>query len=82
MKKPSTRSLADIPSISELQRQSQAIAMLDAILSPEWKYRYYSFNSKWGPGEMMASMRNGTGDDYFILFDEMAPPSKASIMRR
>ena len=51
-------------------RQSQAIAMLDAILSPEWEYRYYSFNSKWGPREMMASMRNGSGDDYFILFDQ------------
>jgi hypothetical protein len=44
--------------------------MLDVILSPEWEYRYYSFNSKWGPGEMMASMRNGSGDEYFILFDE------------
>jgi hypothetical protein len=29
----------------------------------------YSFNSKWGEGEMMASMRNGSGDEYFILFD-------------
>src|SRR5262249_15773050 len=28
-----------------------------------------SFDSKWGPGEMMASMRNGSGDEYFILFD-------------
>jgi hypothetical protein len=44
--------------------------MLDAVLSPEWDYRYYSFNSKWGPGEMMASMRNGSGDEYFILFNE------------
>ena len=44
--------------------------MLDAILSPEWEYRYYSFDSKWGPGELMASMMNGSGDGYFILFDE------------
>jgi len=29
--------------------------MLDAILSPEWEFRYYSFNSKWAEGEMMAS---------------------------
>ena len=70
MKRPSTRSLADLPSIGELIRQSQVLAMLDAILSPEWEYRYYSFNSNWGRGEMMASMRNGSGDDYFILFDE------------
>jgi hypothetical protein len=44
--------------------------MLDAILEPEWEYRYYSFNSRWSPGEMMASMRDGSGDGYFILFDK------------
>ena len=42
--------------------------MLDAIMSPEWEDRCYSFNSKWGGGEMMASMRDGLGDEYFILF--------------
>jgi hypothetical protein len=26
---------------------SKALAMLDAILSPEWEYRYYSCNGKW-----------------------------------
>lgn len=43
--------------------------MLDAIMSPEWEYRYYSFNSKWADDEMMASMRYGSGGEYFILFD-------------
>lgn len=43
--------------------------MLDAILSPDWEYRYYSFNSKWAPDEMMAGMRNGSGDEYFISFN-------------
>jgi hypothetical protein len=44
--------------------------MLDAIVSPEWEYRYYSFKSHWDDKrhERMASMRNGSGDDYFILF--------------
>jgi hypothetical protein len=41
--------------------------MLDAILSPEWQDRYYSFNSRWADGEMMASMRNGSGDHWFAL---------------
>jgi hypothetical protein len=54
MRRPSTQSLSDLFSIGDLIRQSKALAMLDAILSPEWEYRYYSFNSKWGPGEMMA----------------------------
>jgi len=70
MRKPSTRSLAELPSIDVLMRQSKALAMLDAILSPEWEFRYYSFNSKWGAGEAMASMRDGAGNEYFILFNE------------
>lgn len=69
MRQPSTRSREDLPSIDGLIRLSKALAMLDAILSPDWEYRYYSFNAKWAPGEMMASMRNGSGDEYFILFD-------------
>ena len=59
----------DLPSIPELRRVAQTLAMLDAILSPDWEYRYYSFNSAWGPGEEMASMRNGSGDDWFLLLD-------------
>ncbi|MFC8073917.1 hypothetical protein ACFUN8_00085 [Streptomyces sp. NPDC057307] len=39
-----------------------------AILSPDWEYRYYSFNSAWAEGEEMASMRNGSGDEYSIVF--------------
>jgi hypothetical protein len=62
--------LANLPDIESLKRLSQSLAMLDAIMSPdEWEYRYYSFNSKWSKGEMMASMRDGEGDEYFILFN-------------
>lgn len=46
----------------------RSLAMLDAILSPEWEYRYYSFNSKWAEGELMGSMRSGCGDYWFALF--------------
>jgi len=41
---------------------------MDALLSPEWEYRYYSFNSGWSEAEQMASMRDGSGDHYFMLF--------------
>lgn len=68
MRPPSTRLLASLPGIEPTRRVSQSIAMLDAILSPEWEYRYYSYNADWNPGEQMASMRNGSGDEYFILF--------------
>ena len=50
--------------------------MLDAII-PEWEYRYYSFNAHWGPGEVLASMRNGSGDEYYLLFS-----SAGAILKR
>ena len=65
----SKATLRSLPDIEDLRKLTQSLAMLDAIISPEWEYRYYSFNSKWNEGEMMASMRNGSGDEYFILFD-------------
>lgn len=61
--------LTSLPDVESLKRLSQSLAILDAILSPDWESRYYSFNSKWSDGEMMASMRDGSGDDYFILFN-------------
>lgn len=66
----STRDLSALPDASALEKLCQSIAMLEAILSPEWQYRYFSFNAKWEESkqERMASMRNGSGDEYFLLF--------------
>jgi hypothetical protein len=64
----STKHLAGLPGIDALKALSQSLALLDAILCPEWEYRYYSFNARWNAGEAMASMRNGQGDGYFALF--------------
>ena len=61
--------LKTLPDIDRLKALCQSLAMLDAIMSPDWEYRYYSFDSKWDLNEMMASMRNGQGDDFFILFN-------------
>lgn len=63
--------LKSLPSIDGLIKLLQSLAMLDAIISPDWEYRYYSFNSKWGKDEMMASMCNGSGDSYLILFNSI-----------
>lgn len=63
----STRNLSALPDIRSFRRLTRALAMLDAILSPDWEYRYYSFNARWAEGEMMASMRNGSGDHWFAL---------------
>ncbi len=57
-----------LPPISALIERCRALAALDLILSPDWEYRYYSFNSQWAPGRQMASMRNGSGDEWFCLF--------------
>src|SRR5262245_49362203 len=66
----STRDLSGLLDIDALKRLLQSMAMLDAILSPEWEYRYYSFNSKWAKGEQIGSMRDGCGDDFFALFNK------------
>jgi hypothetical protein len=57
-----------LPEIPVVRDRSRALAMLDAILCPEWQYRYYSFNASWGPAHELASMRNGCGDEYAIVF--------------
>lgn len=64
----STRDLSDLPDIDALRRLMQSLAVLDAILMPEWQFRYFSFNSKWSAGEQMGSMRNGSGDDLIANF--------------
>ncbi|KAA8782965.1 hypothetical protein ABIE27_000146 [Paenibacillus sp. 4624] len=61
--------IKQLPGISECQRIFKAAAMLDAVLMPEWEYRYYSYNAHWDKNEQMASMRDGEGDHYFALFD-------------
>ncbi|NMG10104.1 hypothetical protein [Brasilonema sp. UFV-L1] len=66
----STRHLESMPDRDTLESLSQSLAMLDAIIMPEWELRYYSFNSKWSKGEKMASMQNGSGDGYFALFSK------------
>lgn len=65
MIRPST-----LPDYETLKSRLQSMAALDAILSPEWEYRYYSFDSRWAPSEQMGSIRNGSGDDVFFLFTE------------
>ncbi len=57
-----------LPAIADLRDLCRSLAMLDAILSPDWEDRYYSMNANWADGEEMASMRNGSGNEYSIVF--------------
>jgi hypothetical protein len=59
-----------LPEIDAVRDRSRALAMLDAILSPDWESRYYSYDAAWSDGEEMASMRDGSGGDYSIVFSE------------
>lgn len=63
-----TETLEPLPPPVELERICKGMAALDAILCAEWSDRYYSFNAAWAAGERMASMRNGCGDQWFLLF--------------
>ena len=68
-----TQSLAGkviLPEAEALIRRTKALSALDLILSPVWEDRYYSFNSRWAAGEQMASMRNGCGDEWWIVFHD------------
>jgi hypothetical protein len=64
----STRHLSELPAIPPLKRLTQSLAMLDAIIERRWQYRYYSFKGKWAEGEQMASMDNGSGDNFYCVF--------------
>lgn len=67
----SSRSLSLLPTIENLGRLTKSLAILDAIIEPEWEYRYFSFNSKWDTDEQMASLRNGQGDEWFCVFSKV-----------
>ncbi len=66
----STHNLNELPDIAQLKQICKAIAVLDAIISPVWEYRYYSYSSIWDEGEECATMRDGSGDEYLILFNQ------------
>jgi hypothetical protein len=57
-----------MPAIAVVRRWFQSLAVLDAIVCADWEYRYLSFDEQFGPGQALASMRNGSGDEYSITF--------------
>lgn len=57
------------PSVEECLNRSKALAMADAILSlHDRENGYYSFEQNWRPGQHIAFMWDGSGDDYSALF--------------
>lgn len=64
----STRDLTGLPQPGALECLCQSLALLDAILLPPWEDRYHMFTAHWQPGQRLASYRNGSGDEYYLLF--------------
>ncbi|MFE9167946.1 hypothetical protein ACFYNZ_00170 [Streptomyces kebangsaanensis] len=59
------RVLPDVPSLRNLCR---SLAMAEAVVNPEGDERYHTFDPNWSPTEEFASMWNGSGDEYAIVF--------------
>jgi hypothetical protein len=64
----SSRNLSALPAPDELERRCQALAVLDAILCPEPRWRYFAFDAAFAPGERVARMDSATGDGWLIWF--------------
>jgi len=64
----STRDLCSLPNILNLRKLTQSLALLDAIICREWQYRYYTFDAHWDNDLSVFFMRNGSGDEFIILF--------------
>ncbi len=88
----STQNYAALPPPAALQRLAKALAALDAINSPDWEYRYYSYNPAWSETEQLLEMRDGEGDQMLVLFrpegcvingylHEYEQPDKAQVTR-
>ena len=54
---------AQLPPIDVLRQRCKALAVLDMIVGGD----YYTYDRAWGPDEA-ASMRNGSGEEYDIVF--------------
>ncbi|MFI6874982.1 hypothetical protein ACIBL6_16260 [Streptomyces sp. NPDC050400] len=57
-----------LPGIDDLRDHCRGLATLDAVLCPEWEYRFFSFDAHWAEGEQLASMRDGMGSEFSIVF--------------
>lgn len=64
----STAETALLPDYRKLKNICKAMAVLDSILSPEWQYRYHSYNSVWAENEEFFEMRDGEGVQLLLLF--------------
>ena len=86
----STRNLSTLPDAATLQPLCKGMAVLDAINSPDWEYRYHSYDPNWDLDEAVFQLNTGEGDEMLILFrpegccingyvDTYTQPDKAQV---
>ncbi|MFD9462572.1 hypothetical protein [Streptomyces sp. NPDC060027] len=56
-----------LPDIGSLRDLCRSMAMAEAIVNPGGEC-YHSYSARWSETEEAASMRNGSGDEYDIVF--------------
>jgi hypothetical protein len=62
--------LPRLPDVEVLEQRSRVLAVLDAILCPDWDLRYHSFDAVWSERQRMGSMRDGSGTASWIVFSD------------
>ncbi|MDB5932821.1 MAG: hypothetical protein JWQ01_165 [Massilia sp.] len=67
------------PDPRTLGNRAMALAMLDALICPEFQYRYFSFDAAWGDDEQMGAMRNGDGDHWFLHLSDNGAALKGFV---
>ncbi|MGV9625974.1 hypothetical protein [Streptomyces sp. NPDC003487] len=59
-----------LPDIGVLREHCRSMAVVEAVLRPGWGDRDHSFRDRWSATESLASMQNGSGDEYSIVFSD------------
>ncbi|MYQ77745.1 MULTISPECIES: hypothetical protein [unclassified Streptomyces] len=57
-----------LPAPEELRVHLKALATLDATIGDDPLFVCYTFDTAWDPGEEVALMNNGSGDDFSVHF--------------
>ncbi|WP_410590534.1 hypothetical protein [Amycolatopsis sp. lyj-23] len=57
-----------LPAIPRLRALCRALATLDVVLDPGSDDRRHGHDPAWAPGAELASMRDGAGNEYSIVF--------------
>lgn len=66
----SSSSTQTIPLVSQIKQVCKATSVLDAILSPEVEYRYYTYQTNYHNNQDYFETNNGHGDYLQILIGE------------